>query len=191
LELQSGWLRAGLPAPAVREPLPQQPARLPRHSSVTGGNAVLPPSLVLAVFGGVDAFQRSPGPVRVGHSIDFRGAPPAGCEGWQARSNWSIPGVPPALDRSPCGRVLRAQAQSIFESKPCAGGIRGRLLNPLSAVTGQCHHGPSELFNRSRIPPATTGFPETSAGGAVTPASPSSPRLCGGLSYLFDVITPS
>ena len=64
--------------------------------------------------GATSRYQRSPGPVRVGHGIDFRGAPPAGCEGWQARSKWSIPGIPPALNRSPCGRVLRAQAQSIL-----------------------------------------------------------------------------
>ena len=37
-------------SPAVREPLPQLPKKVPWYSSDTGGIS-LPPSLVLAVFG--------------------------------------------------------------------------------------------------------------------------------------------
>lgn len=40
------------------------------------------------------------------------------------------------------------------------------------------------LASRSRIRPAKTRFPETSARGASTPAGPSDPRLGGGLSFL-------
>lgn len=146
------------PAPAVREPLPQQPRKAPRHSSVTGEMLFSRPRWCWPFSGVQMRYQRSPGPVRVGHSIDFRGAPPAGCEGWQARSKWSIPGVPPALDRSPCGRVLRAQAQNILSPNHAREAIGGGVWK-----LDRVKDSPQNWLTRSRFPRRhSTGFPETS-----------------------------
>lgn len=95
-------------------------------------------------------------------------------------------GVPPALDRSPCGRVIHAQAQSIL-SPSTARGIGGAWSFTGRVLALRIWH-PGLASG-----PLKTEFPETLTGGASTPASPSSPRNCGGLlflslSHLRDVI---
>jgi len=150
--------------------------KAPWHSSVTGGKSSLPPSLVLAVFEVMS--RRSLGPVRVGHSVSFRGAPPSvvrvarrGLTGW-------LLGVPPALDRSPCGQVYAPWPKASWV-QTMAGGIRGSWRLWQRGI-----HRAEFGIQVSLTGPFKPVFPETSVRGASTPADPSSPRLCGGLSFL-------
>jgi hypothetical protein len=82
---------AGIPAPAVREPLPQRPRKVPWYSSVTGG--IKSPALTGAGrFRGYESTL--PRPCQGRPQWQLSGRSSCRCEGWQARSNWLLLGSP-------------------------------------------------------------------------------------------------